>query len=101
MVPEDTTNSGARFVVGGSIRQFIIIAKRFAQMTRAEAACQRQFLLDDVFPDMPKRVDIRLIPGQRGHIRHRGVHIHGPDRMPHGFALFNHRNMILHVTHIP
>ena len=87
--PEKERHSGARLVVA-AVREFIIVAVRFAAAARAAAAGQVVFFADDVVPDLRDRVDVALVAGERRHVRHAGVHVVGADGVPDGFVLLEH-----------
>ena len=97
LVPEGVGDGGASFQVGRFIRQFEVVAERFAVTARADAACEVHFFCDDIFP---KRVDgghQRAVAGQCGDIRHAGVEIARADRVADGFRLLDDGDVVLAV----
>ncbi len=91
LVPEDISDGGAGLIIGRGVGQFIVRAKGFAVVAGANAAGEIELLADDIVPNAPNGIDIGLIPRQRRHISHAGVHVDRPYRMTQRFILLNHR----------
>ena len=84
--PEEERHGSARLVVA-AVRQFVVVAVGFAAAARAASAGQMILLPDDVVPYLRDGVHIALVAGERGHVRHAGVHVVGADGVPDGLVL--------------
>ena len=99
MVPIIVAHRRAGFVIGADVGQLVVAAKGFAIGPCAHAAGDVQFLRRHVLPNAIEGAHVRRIAGQRGDVRHSGVHVHGAHGVSpgDGLGLVHHFLLRFHV----
>ena len=94
----DIANRRTRLAIGTHIGQFIVLAKGLPARCCTDAACDIQFLPDNVVPDAVNSLDVALVTCQRCHVSHTGIHIRSTHCMTHCLVLIHHGLVTLRVV---
>ena len=61
----------------------------------ADTAVEMEFAEYDILPKLVDGLQIALVAGKRGNVRHAAIHIRCANGVPHGLFLFAYRQMVL------
>src|SRR5258708_419549 len=90
-------DGGTSFIVRAHVGKLVVPAECLARACSPHPAGNIKLLASYIVPNLVDCTQVGSVAGQRGYVRHAGVQIRRPNRVPYRFRLVDHLLMGLIV----